>query len=1273
MSLRLILGRAGAGKTHHCLEAVAREEAARPAGPPLILLVPEQATFQMEQALLAAVHRHGRRGFARARVASFQRLAWWVQQEAGGAATPTVTELGKRLILRALVAREAPRLALFGQVADRPGFIERLVATLGELAAYGIDADALRARHAALVGEGREGLLAVKLHDLALILEAYQDFLAEHHLHDPVQVLERVARCIHDAAWLQGARVWVDGFTGFTPGELRVLEALLRVADRVEVSLCLDPQEAPWAVGGAGQVGRGDDESALFHPTAVTARQLLDIARRAGVAVAPARVLPEAGGGMPRFRNPALAHLERELFQFPGRRFAGPPEGITLVAAPDRRAEVAAAAREMLRLAREEGYRFRDMVVIVRDLETYHDLLATACAEHGIPLFVDRRRPVAHHPLLELVRAALEVVAGDWPYEAVFRYLKTDLVPVPRGEVDRLENYVLAFGIRGSRWYRGGPWRWWRHEALEADVEPTPVQQAELEAINRIRDEATGHLRRFFQRVAPARRQPVPAADLAAALYQLLVDLDVPARLQGWSEEAEGAGDLEAAQEHLQVWNGVAELLEQVGASLPGIALTAAEFLRVLEAGMEGLRVGLIPPGLDQVVAGSVERSRHPSARAAFVLGATDDAFPRRVEEDAIFTDQERDELAERGVELGPPGRVRALHEQYHTYVALTRARDRLWVSYPLGDEEGRAVAPAWLTRRLRVLLPGLAVSSATADGTDDVATPAQGIDRLARLLARHRDAMGVSAGPWAPPAPRRGDPPPTWAVLYQWAVTDPAVRPRALRSLAALAHANRPRPLGRELGRQLYARPAAAGWLLRTSVSRLERFAACPFQHFAAHGLGLRERVVGRLDAPRLGRIHHAALSLLARKVWEEGLDWKDLDDSRLEAMVAACLDEIGPRLAQELAVETAYHAHLLERTRRILGQTARRLAEHARRGDFRPLAVEVDFGPDPDAPLQVEPWRLPSGERLALQGRIDRIDGARTASGRWLVRVVDYKSSAHDLPLDQVYHGLALQLPLYLLVAVRAGAALGIDPGGAPGRPGAGSPVPAPDGGPPGSPVPAAAVEPAALLYFPVHDPFLDTEGPLPAEEAARRRARRLLRAQGWVVDDAEVIRAHDRELKPETLIPVELRRDGTPTAWARVLQPGEMADLFRLVEARVQAMATAILAGRVEVAPYRLKERSPCGTCAFRALCQFDPRLPGNRYRVMRPLRPQEVWQRVRQAHAPDGGGGASTGLSAGRAAPRPPDRPAPADADGSHGGGPAGPVPAAAEGGADDDRR
>lgn len=1204
MALRFILGRAGSGKTEYCLRAIADELARGPEGPPLILLVPEQATFQMEQALLAAVAgRTGRRGFARAQVLSFRRLAWHVLQETGGAARPSVSDLGKRMVLRALLARQADRLRLFDRVADRPGFIERLATTLDELTAYGHDAGTLAGQYARLEEAGRgESVLAAKLHDLGMVMEAYQDYLAARGFSDPAQQLGQLAARLPGTAWCRGARVWVDGFTGFTPQELAVLQALLGVAGQVEVTLCLDPAELP--AGGASHLRL--DDSSLFHPTLVTWRQLTELAERTETPVAPPVVLPaqspQGPSVPPRFRNPVLGHIEREFFRFPGRRYSGPAEGVSLVAAPNRRAEVAAAAREILRLVREEGYRFRDVAVIVRDLEGYHDLLVSAFQEHGIPLFVDRRRPVPHHPLVELVRAAVETVAADWPYEPVFRYLKTDLVPVPRGAVDRLENYVLAFGIRGRRWYDGSPWRWWRRFTLEEDEEPGERQEEEIEAVNRIRQEAVRHLLAFHHRVAAARHRPRPVPELSAALYALLEDLGVPERILRWSEEAEAAGDLDRAQEHLQVWNGIVELLDQTAESLPDLELTLADYLRVLEAGLEGLRVGLIPPGLDQVVAGTVERSRHPNVRAVLILGATEDAFPRRAEEDAIFSDTEREELEAAGLELGPTGRVRTLHEQYLTYLALTRASERLWISYPVGDEEGRALTPSWITRRLLALVPALEVTAAAAeDDPGALATPGQVVAALARQLRRAREGAPLEE---------------SWLDLYQWAVTDDGLRERARSALAALGYRNRVDDLEPALARALYGLEPAGGGQLAASVTRLESFASCPFQHFAAYGLRLRERDVYRVDAPRLGRVYHAALSLLVRRLGERGLDWGQLDGEQVRGLLDEVLAELAPRLENEIPTGTAYHRYLLGIIGRTLRATVDNLAEQARRGSFRPLGVEVEFGPG--ARLPSPAFRLPGGERLVLRGRIDRIDAARAEDGRWLVRVIDYKSGERDLALDKVYYGLSLQLAVYLLVAMRGAGAL---------VPGAVAEE--------GAAVDGAVVEPAALLYVPVHDPYLDAPRPLDPEEAARRRRREKLRARGWVLDDPAVIAAIDGEGRPDDFVPVTLRRDGAPSRNSRVIDRSRLERLFRHVEHRVVELGERLLAGRADVAPYRYKDESPCRACAFRPVCQFEPRIATNRYRPLPALSPRDVWERLADGEPrPDAEPGAGPGVGPGR---------------------------------------
>ncbi|MCR4400619.1 MAG: helicase-exonuclease AddAB subunit AddB, partial [Syntrophomonadaceae bacterium] len=622
VSLRFILGVAGAGKTTRCLAEIQRRLREAPLGPCLLLLVPEQASFQAETALLGAA---GIEGTFRAQVLSFHRLAWRVLQEAGGAGRIHLSEVGRHMVLRAAVEKRLDDLRVFRPAAQRPNFAAAVADMLQEMQAYGVTPEDLEVRAAELgKAEGRE-LLGAKLGELSLLWREYASLLEGRCL-APTDYLHLLARRIPHARFLAGGEVWVDGFNGFTPQEYDVLQVLLQVSRRLTVALCLDPDLE----------GRQPDPDALFARTHATYWRLVELAEGAGVPVEKSMVLGKSTP--PRFAaSPPLQHLERALRQYPRPSYQGEVREVRLVAAPSCRAEVEAAAREMIRLARDEGYRWRDMAVLVREMEPYQRLLELVLEEYDIPCFIDCKRPVTDHPLVVLLCAALEVVSSGWAYEAVMRYLKTDLVPVGREEVDALENYLLAHGIRGSRWYDEHPWTYRLGERAGRAV-PSRGEEGFIADLNRLRQQIAAPLRRLQE----ALQADPSVRGACAALVRLMEELGVEDTLRAWVESAVAEGSLEEAQQHAQVHAQVLEVLDEMVQALGEQSPGAERFLQTLEAGFHALRLGVVPPGLDQVFAGSLDRSRNPEVKACFVLGANEGVFPARAAGGGVLSEGER-------------------------------------------------------------------------------------------------------------------------------------------------------------------------------------------------------------------------------------------------------------------------------------------------------------------------------------------------------------------------------------------------------------------------------------------------------------------------------------------------------------------------------------------------------------------------------------------------------------------------------------------------------
>lgn len=1160
MTLRFILGRAGSGKTHTCLEGIRQALRAEPDGPPVIFLVPEQATFQMEYALATT---SGLGGIMRAQVLSFRRLAHRVLLETGGAARVPIGELGKRMVLRELLTRHQDKLRIFAKSAGRSGFADTLARSVSEMKMYRISPVEL-AMAGGLLTPG-QGLLRDKLADLELLYRAMEEYLAERYT-DPDDYLNYLAERLESSPTVQGAEVWVDGFTGFTPQEFYVLQKILLTAGRVHVTLCLDP-----GLLGTKTAGNKLSEDEVFYPTWETYTKIIRLAEAARVAVTTPLLLTTAepgGASVPhRFRDcPAIARLEQYFFTYPAPDYHGPAADFKLAAGANRRAEVEAVAREVIGLCRDRGYRWRDVAVVLRDLESYHELVSTVFQDHGIPFFIDRKRSVLHHPLIELIRSALEVVQRNWAYDPVFRYLKTDLVSVTRDRVDLLENYVLAHGIRGKKWLDDRDWAYRRRYTLGEDVEISGAAAAELAFINQVRRQAVAALASFAVQCGTAQN----VRELTTALYNLLADLKAADQLVAWAAQAEAAGSVETAREHLQLWGGVVSLLDEVVEALGNETMSIETYLAVLDAGFDSLRMGLIPPGLDQVLVGSLDRSRNPNVRAVFLLGAGDGVLPARPADDGVFNDTERQKLAAAGIALAPGGRRKAFDEQYLVYTALTRASQYLWVSYPLADDEGRSLAPSPVVGRIKELFPELSVyiyqveptGTGNAEAAGDLPYVVHPGRTLVYLAGRLRE---IKAG--RPAAA-------VWWDVYNWFTATVDRKQLAGAVLQGLFHNNELKAIPRHLSRLLY------GSSMRSGVSRIERFIACPFAHFANYGLRLKERAQFRLAAPDMGEFFHAALKNFVERLQQQALDWGALNPDECRQISAEVVAELAPQLQSEILLSTARYRHLTGKLQRTIDRAVLMLAEHARRGKFRPVGLELGFGPAEALPPVT--IALKDGQELQLAGRIDRIDLAETDAGAYL-RVIDYKSSANKIELADIYHGLRLQLLTYLHVALIHSDKICGGPG-----------------------------LPAGILYFTVKDPLISSAMPL-APDDLEQKIFKALQMKGLLLADRAVIELMDNRLDggKSALFPIQIKNDGEFSKRSPVIT----ADRFDTLRSHLTKVITAagqeIQDGRVEIAPYRRNKQVACSFCPYKPVCQFDLLLPENRYRPLIGPAPDRVW--------------------------------------------------------------
>ncbi|EOP57378.1 MULTISPECIES: helicase-exonuclease AddAB subunit AddB [Bacillus cereus group] len=1166
MSLRFVIGRAGSGKSTFCLHEVQEELGQRPRGETILYLVPEQMTFQTQQALIG---NEGVSASIRAQVFSFSRLAWKVLQEVGGASRLHIDEAGVHMLLRKIVEARKEGLYVFQKAAEQNGFFEHLGSMIAEFKRYNVTPSNVYEMWQQLDAHSsgdEQKLLANKMYDLQLLYDDFERALIGKYL-DSEDYLQLLVEKLPDSDYVKGAEIYIDGFHSFSPGELEIIRQLMICGARITITLTVDEKT----------LSQPTSELDLFYQTVLTYEKVKQLAREEKIAVESTISMRE----QPRFLSPALAHLEAEFESRPSKKFQSEP-GITLYTAANLRAEVEGVAREIRRLVAEEKYRYRDITVLLRNGESYYDVMKTLFTDYDIPHFIDEKRPMSHHPLIECIRSALEVISGNWRYDAIFRCIKTELLyPLDvrkesmREEMDEFENYCLAYGVQGKRWTADEPWTYRRYRSLDGvNGMQTDSEREMEEKINRLRDVVRTPIIRLQKRL----KRASSVVQMCEAVYLFLEELDVPKKLEDLRMRAEAEGDFLFASDHDQVWEEVMNLLDTFVEMLGEEKMSRSMFIDVMTTGLEALQFANIPPSLDQVLIANIDRSRLSDIRAAFVIGANEGIIPAAPSDEGMLSDEEREFLVTAGVELAPTTRQTLLEEQFVIYQTVTRASEKLYISCPLADEEGKTLLSSSFIKKVKRMFPSVKEVFVTNDVNDlsrqvqisYVATPEVTLSYVTQQLQNwKRYGFEGNLDFW-------------WDV-YNFYVTSPEWKQKSSRVLSSLFYRNRAQKLSSVVSRDLY------GDKIKGSVSRMELFNRCAYAHFAQHGLSLRERDIFKLDAPDIGELFHAALKKIADKLLRENRTWADLSIKECEHLSAVVIEEIAPLLQRQILLSSNRNYYLKQKLQQIIFRTSLILREHAKSSGFVPVDLEVPFGMGGTGSLPPMEFSLPNGVKMEVVGRIDRVDKAEDENGTFL-RIIDYKSSTKALDLTEVYYGLALQMLTYLDVVIsNANTWMKKD----------------------------GTASPAGVLYFHIHNPIVEMKGDA-SEEEIEKEILKKFKMKGLVLGDADVVRLMDNKLSTGSsdIISAGLKKDGSFSARSSIASEQEFTTLQQYVHHTFENIGKDITEGVIDIAPYKMGKKAACTFCNFRSVCQFDESLEDNQFRTLKDMKDSEAMEKMRE---------------------------------------------------------
>lgn len=865
-------------------------------------------------------------------------------------------------------------------------------------------------------------------------------------------------------------------------------------------------------------------------------------------------------GGPNRFAEaPALCYLEQNLFRYQYEPYTEKQHEIRMFEALSPREEVHQTALYIRKLIREEGLTYRDIAVVIGDLEGYASYVETEFGQLEIPCFLDRTRGIVLNPMIEYIKSALQLYIRDFSYDTVFHFLRSGMADISREEIDELENYVIRTGARGYRTYSRLFTRKTEEMQQGSGQEDTERAEETMERLNRIRQQFADTVE--ILHMAPRAK----AGEYVDHLYDFLEQNQVQQKLLNYQQRFEQEGDLAKAREYAQIYRLVMDLLDQIYELLGEEEISLQEFADILEAGFGEITVGTIPQNVDRIVVGDMERTRLKQVKVLFFLGVNDGNIPKNASKGGIISDMDREFLIESGTEMAPSPRQQMYIQRLYLYLNMTKPSERLYLSYAKVNSDGKGIRPSYLIDTVRKLFPQLAVEyPQNRSRLEQIEGRQEGARYLAEELREYADGT------------LREEERQDFYLMYRAYEADPEGRDRLT---AAAFRRYKESGLSRIVARALYGRQ------LENSVSRLETYAACACRHFLQYGLSLQEREEFGFEVSDMGNVYHAVLENFAGKLAESGRTWWDFDENFATQAIKEAVEGYAATYGETVLYSSARNEYAITRMSRILTRTVLTLQQHLKQGSFQPDDYELSFrfAENLDS-IHVD---LSEEEKMHLQGRIDRIDVSEDAEHVY-VKVIDYKSGNKKFDLAALYYGLQLQLVVYMNAAMELESRKHPD----------------------------KEIVPAALLYYHIDDPTIETLVEL-TQEQINEEILTKLRMNGVVNSDPAVVERLDRFLQDKSkVIPVEKKKDGSFSARSGILSREELHVVSAYVDTKIRQIGREILDGKIAANPYEKGNEEACTYCAYKKVCGFDGSIPGYEKRQLEDLDKQTLMQRMQE---------------------------------------------------------
>lgn len=1124
MKIRYIIGRSGSGKTRRVLDEI-KYRLKEGDNHRLILIVPEQFTLQAEADL---IDKNDLEGIMRIEVLSFQRLCYKVLTEAGGIKRTAINELGKMMVLRKLFDESSNSLTVFNKASKKGSFLPDFCKLLSELKSAEITPEIIKEKSEAIT---EDNMLKRKLNDIFIIYNKFNEYMDGKYLDDEDKMHLALEK-LDNSSYFNDAEIWVDGFSSFSIIEYRILEKLMLKSRKLNICITLD-------------IYNPRDYN-LFRTTSTTYEKLREIAIRNNIEERKT-VLKNTG----EYRNKEINHFEQEFFAYPYNRLKDKTERVKVFYSLNQYTEVERVASQIVAFARDKNYRWRDIAVVCNMIDQYSSTIKRVFSEYEIPYFIDDKRSIINNPLVKFIISILNIISRNFRYEDVFRFIKTGLTDLSKDECEILENYVLRYGISGDKWLED-----FIYEGEDFD----------LEHINDIRRKFIQHIITFRNKVKHGKN----INDLTIYLFEFLSDMELKTKLSILIDKQKEKGYLDLVNENTQIWNILMEVFDQLVEILGENRVSLKEYTKILESGLAEYEIGIIPPTIDQVLVGSLDRSRSHDIKALFVIGVNDGILPSAIDDGGLLLDEEKKVMKDIGIEISSDNETKAFEEEFSVYSSFSKPSDYLFISYALSDKDGKSLRPSMYIERLKKIYENLSIHSDLTkeekNEMDLVATPISTFKYLVENLRLKLDDNEIYD---------------FWKDVYNWYYNREDWKEKLNLVIKGLFHNNQQERIPEKYARQIYQLP------FKSSISRLEKYVNCPYSHFIKYGLEPRERKVFEIKNPDMGLLFHDSIERFTKELSKEELTWDQLDRQKSDEIVDRVLDNMIDEFQHGLLLSTNRYKYMVNRLKRISKRALWTLSTHIKKGEFVPIQHEISFGDGQNSKIPPIVIELPSGEEVRLEGRIDRLD-ILESDEETFVKIIDYKSGNREFSLSDVYYGLQIQLLVYADAVIANGDKLLKN-----------------------------KVYPAGVFYFKIDDPMIETEEN--DIEFIEKEIAKKLKMDGLIIKDINIVKLMDKEIeenRKSSILPVSINKDGSFSKNSAVVDKNDLDLMIKHVKGLITEIVGEILKGKIKIEPCKTQKYTACAYCDFATICQFETSFENNKFRNIKKLSDDDVISKIKE---------------------------------------------------------